>query len=92
VGLGVCKQALNPRFFVSATRAGIAQRHNNAGEQVDFWQVLPVAVALVFIIEGMLPFISPHRWRNMLATQYRSRQHGVRDRTALPGALGVHRT
>ena len=37
------------------------------GEFVDFWHVLPVAVALVFIIEGMLPFISPHRWRNMLA-------------------------
>ena len=34
---------------------------------VDFWQVLPVALALVFIIEGMLPFISPGRWRNMLA-------------------------
>ena len=34
---------------------------------MDFWQVLPVAMALVLIIEGMLPFISPHRWRNMLA-------------------------
>ncbi len=34
---------------------------------MDFWHVLPVAVALVFIIEGMLPFISPNRWRNMLA-------------------------
>ena len=34
---------------------------------MDFWQVLPVAVALVFIIEGILPFISPNRWRNMLA-------------------------
>lgn len=34
---------------------------------MDFWQVLPVAIALVLIIEGMLPFISPHRWRNMLA-------------------------
>ncbi len=34
---------------------------------MDFWQVLPVAIALVFIIEGMLPFISPRRWRNMLA-------------------------
>ena len=33
---------------------------------MDFWQVLPVAIALVFIIEGMLPFISPNRWRNML--------------------------
>jgi uncharacterized protein YjeT (DUF2065 family) len=33
---------------------------------VDFWQVLPVAVALVFIVEGMLPFINPNRWRAML--------------------------
>ena len=34
---------------------------------MDFWKVLPVAIALVFIIEGMLPFISPGHWRNMLA-------------------------
>ena len=34
---------------------------------MDFWQVLPVAIALVFIIEGMLPYISPNRWRAMLA-------------------------
>ena len=34
---------------------------------MDFWKVLPVAIALVFVIEGMLPFISPGRWRNMLA-------------------------
>jgi uncharacterized protein len=34
---------------------------------VDFWQVLPAAIALVFIVEGMLPFISPNRWRAMLA-------------------------
>lgn len=34
---------------------------------MDFWQVLPVAVALVFIVEGLLPFISPNRWRAMLA-------------------------
>ena len=34
---------------------------------MDFWQVLPVAVALVFIIEGLIPFISPGRWRIMLA-------------------------
>lgn len=33
---------------------------------MDSWQVLPVAIALVFIIEGMLPFISPNRWRTML--------------------------
>lgn len=34
---------------------------------MDFWHVLSAALALVFIIEGVLPFISPHRWRNMLA-------------------------
>ena len=32
---------------------------------MDFWQVLPVAIALVFIIEGLIPFLSPGRWRNM---------------------------
>lgn len=34
---------------------------------MDFWQVLPVAVALVLIIEGLLPFVAPKRWRAMLA-------------------------
>ena len=33
---------------------------------MDFCQVLPVAIALVFIVEGMLPFISPNRWRTLL--------------------------
>ena len=33
---------------------------------MDFWQVLPIAIALVFIIEGMVPFVSPNRWRTML--------------------------
>lgn len=33
---------------------------------MDFWQVLPAAIALVLIIEGVMPFISPNRWRNML--------------------------
>lgn len=34
---------------------------------MDFWQVLPAAIALVLIFEGLVPFISPNRWRNMLA-------------------------
>ncbi|MEE4143892.1 MAG: DUF2065 domain-containing protein [Halieaceae bacterium] len=34
---------------------------------MDFWHVLAAAIALVFIIEGMLPFISPDRWRRLLA-------------------------
>jgi len=30
------------------------------------WQDLGAALALVLIFEGMLPFLSPERWRRML--------------------------
>ena len=33
---------------------------------MEFWQVLPVAISLVFILEGILPFLSPNRWRQMM--------------------------
>jgi uncharacterized protein YjeT (DUF2065 family) len=33
---------------------------------VDVWHQLGVAVALIFVIEGMLPFLAPGRWRNMV--------------------------
>jgi hypothetical protein len=45
---------------------------------VDFWQVLPVAFALVFIIEGMLPFISPRRWRTMLVVAQQMEDRAIR--------------
>lgn len=31
------------------------------------WHQLAVACALVFVIEGVLPFLAPGRWRNMVA-------------------------
>jgi uncharacterized protein YjeT (DUF2065 family) len=37
-----------------------------AGDFLNFWQVLPVAIALLLIAEGLLPFISPGRWREMV--------------------------
>ena len=46
---------------------------------MDFWQVLPVAVALVFIIEGAMPFISPNRWRNMLALVAQMDERAIRN-------------
>lgn len=46
---------------------------------MDFWQVLPVAIALVFIIEGMLPFISPNRWRAMLVVVERMDDRMIRN-------------
>ncbi len=33
---------------------------------MEFWQVLPVALSLVFVLEGILPFLSPNRWRQMM--------------------------
>ncbi len=35
---------------------------------MEFWQVLPVALALVLIIEGAMPFASPRRWREVVVT------------------------
>lgn len=35
---------------------------------MDFWQVFPAAMALVLVLEGLLPFLSPRRWRAMIAT------------------------
>lgn len=31
---------------------------------MDFWQHLAVAFALVLVIEGVLPFLMPGRWRD----------------------------
>ncbi len=33
---------------------------------MDVWHQLAVAFALVFVIEGMVPFLAPGRWRNMV--------------------------
>jgi uncharacterized protein YjeT (DUF2065 family) len=33
---------------------------------LDIWHQLAVALALVFVIEGMVPFLAPGRWRNMV--------------------------
>ena len=33
---------------------------------MDVWHQLAVAFALVFIVEGMVPFLAPGRWRNMV--------------------------
>lgn len=35
---------------------------------MDLWHTLAVAFALLFIIEGMVPFISPNRWRKLVET------------------------
>ena len=56
---------------------------------MDFWQVLPAAVALMLIIEGMMPFISPNRWRNMLAVVAQMEDRVIRNIGLGSMALGV---
>jgi len=46
---------------------------------LDFWHVLAAAIALVFIIEGMLPFISPDRWRKLLAMADQMEDRSIRN-------------
>lgn len=46
---------------------------------MDFWHVLAAAIALVFIIEGMLPFISPDRWRKLLAMADQMEDRAIRN-------------
>ena len=46
---------------------------------MDFWQVLAAAFALVFIIEGMFPFISPNRWRKLLTLADQMDDHVIRN-------------
>lgn len=34
--------------------------------ETEIWQVLWSAIALIFVIEGMMPFLSPRTWRGWL--------------------------
>ena len=33
---------------------------------MDVWKQLSVAIALVFVLEGLMPFLAPARWRDMV--------------------------
>lgn len=50
----------------------------DTGYSVDFWQVLPVAIALLFVLEGLLPFLSPNRWRAMLVIAQQWDERAIR--------------
>lgn len=56
---------------------------------MDFWQVFPAAIALVLVIEGALPFLSPARWRVMLAAVARLDDASIRRFGLGSMALGV---
>ena len=43
-----------------------------------YWKEILTAVALVFIIEGMLPFIGPDRYRQIVAQIVRLNDNQIR--------------
>ena len=51
--------------------------------------MFPAAIALVFVIEGLLPFLSPARWRAMLAAAARLDDASIRRFGLCSMALGV---
>lgn len=34
---------------------------------MDFWREIAIALCLILVIEGILPFLYPQRWRQMVA-------------------------
>ncbi len=42
------------------------------------WQELAVAISLVMIIEGLLPFIAPGRWREVILNVAQSNDRQIR--------------
>ncbi|MAY35868.1 MAG: DUF2065 domain-containing protein [Spongiibacteraceae bacterium] len=42
------------------------------------WQELAVAISLVMIIEGLLPFIAPGRWREVILNVAHSNDRQIR--------------
>jgi len=40
--------------------------HDQESRGLDFWHELAIAFCLMLIIEGIIPFLAPHRWRKMV--------------------------
>lgn len=56
---------------------------------MDFWQVFPAAVALLFVFEGVLPFLSPARWRSVVVSIARLDDRSIRRFGLISMACGV---
>jgi len=56
---------------------------------MDFWQVFPAAIALVFVIEGLMPFVSPPAWRNAVARMAQLEDRVIRNIGLGSMAVGI---
>lgn len=53
------------------------------------WQELLVAFALMMVLEGILPFLSPRAMRSLLRAAIESDDHGLRIGGLISMVLGV---
>jgi hypothetical protein len=54
-----------------------------------FWSEILTALALVFVIEGMLPFISPAKYRRMVAEITRLSDNHIRNIGLIVMIVGI---
>lgn len=53
------------------------------------WQILLTAIALVLIIEGIIPFLSPHYCRSMMEAMIRCNDRALRIMGLIAMLIGV---
>lgn len=53
------------------------------------WNDLFAALALVLVVEGMLPFLKPERWRRVMNTIAKQSDHSLRVMGLVSMLLGV---
>jgi hypothetical protein len=53
------------------------------------WHDLAVALCLVFVIEGMMPFINPQQWRKMVFNLARLDDRSMRIMGLVSMAMGI---
>jgi uncharacterized protein YjeT (DUF2065 family) len=53
------------------------------------WNDLFAALALVLVVEGMLPFLKPERWRRVMHTIAKQSDHSLRIMGLVSMLLGV---
>ncbi len=53
------------------------------------WQQLAVAIAMVFVIEGIMPFIAPGRWRKLVDSMARLDDRTMRSMGLVSMMLGL---
>lgn len=53
------------------------------------WNDLFAAIALVLVVEGMLPFLRPERWRRVINTIAKQSDHSLRVMGLVSMLLGV---